>query len=181
MGAVANMIVLKAKLVERRPLDVARDNWREIMRAAYRAVGLYWIEHFLPLHFKDGAAERYRYKFRSAAYRKRKDIAYREGKPFQKYGDRVIAGSSRPLVLTGTMMRDVLETNTVRGFPTRCTVRMFGPQYMTTRFFRKNQPDKPKEITTVRPDEATVLSRVLRDAVQAGIEEYRRRRSKVTE
>lgn len=171
------MILLKARLTEKRPLDVARDAWREISRAAYRAVGLYWVANYLMGHFEAGAGEKYRYKFRSAAYRKRKDRLFAAGKPFVKRGgDPVIAGSNRPNVLTGYMMREIQRSTIVRGFPSRCTVYLIGPQYFTTRFFKKNQPDKGKEITTVLPEERKQLSKVLEQEVLNRLNAYRGQR-----
>lgn len=171
MGAA--VILLKAKLTENRPLDIVRDSWRAICKAAYRATGLYWVEKMLPKHFEPGAAERYRYKWRAKGYRLRKDRAFQSGRPIQKGGAPVIAGSDTPNVLTGYMKREVMHNVVVRGFPTRATVIMYGPAYLTTRFFKKNQPDKPAEITAVRSDERQELSRFLRDRVVEGINQVR--------
>lgn len=167
------MIVLRGKLVENRPLDVVRDAWRTITRNAYRAVGLYWVAKFLVKHFGPGAGQRYGYQFRTRAYQLRKDRKFAAGQPMSKGGAPVVAGSDTPLVLTGRMKQDVLSQNVVRGFPTRATVYLYGPQYMTTRFFKKRQPDKPKELTTVRGDEREELAKVLRQELLAGINAYR--------
>lgn len=179
------MILLRAKMFERRPLDIVRDAWRVIARAAYRAVGLYWVQNILPKHFESGAGARYRYKWRTSGYRKRKDKLFAEGRPYEKHGDPVIAGSDTPLVLTGYMKREVLRSAVVRGFPTRATVYLYGPAYMTAKLsatgrargdFSRAQPDKPAEITKVTPDEVVVLNRVLRDAFADGIKQYRGQR-----
>ncbi len=167
------MIVLRGKLVENRPLDVVRDAWRTITRNAYRAVGLYWVEKFLPRHFEPGAGQRYGYQFRTRAYQLRKDRQLAAGRPISKGGAPVVAGSDTPLVLTGYMKREVMQSNVVRGFPTRATVILYGPQYLSTRFYKKRQPDKAKELTTVRGDEREELAKVLRKELLAGINAYR--------
>jgi hypothetical protein len=170
------LIILRAKLIENRPLDVVRDAWREIMRGAYRAVGLYWVEKFLQGHFEPGAAEKYRYKFRSRAYRDRKDRLLAAGRPFAKGGAPVIGGGNQPNVLTGYMRREMTRSVVVRGFPSRATVIMYGPQYLTTRFHKKAQPDKGKEITTVTEAERKELSGVLLAEVEKRINAYRAQR-----
>jgi hypothetical protein len=160
------MIILRAKLVEKRPLDISRDAWRVITRKAHEDVGRYWVAHMLEGHFAEGAGQKYRYKFRTKEYQDRKNYNFAAHRPMQKGAAPVIAGSGRPNVLTGRMMQDVLSQNTVRGFPSRATVTLFGPDYLNTRFYKKAQPDKGKEITTVTAEEARILSRVLRDSVK---------------
>lgn len=190
------MIVLRGKLVENRPIDVVRDAWRTITRAAYRAVGLYWVEKFLPKHFEPGAASRYRYDYRSAAYLMRKHGT--------NIGSMRISGIERkdqgshlrklddetPLVLTGRMKQDVLSQSVVRGFPTRATIYLYGPSYMNVKLgagytkrknnkggtfvdYTRHQPDKAKEMTTVTPPEREELAKVLRQELLAGIAAYR--------
>jgi hypothetical protein len=127
----------------------------------------------LPKHFEPGAGMRYGYKIRQKVYRDRKDRAFSARRRMQKSGGHVVAGSDTPLVLTGYMKREVMHNVVVRGFPTRATVIMYGPQYLGTRFHKKNQPDKPKEITTVRSDEREILAKVLRQSLLDQINAYR--------
>lgn len=170
------MIVLKARLTETRPLDVARDAWRDITRESYRATGQYWVDRMLRGHFEPGAAEKYRYKFRSRGYRRRKDRAFAAGRPFQRGGEPVIAGSNQPNVLTGYMRREMTRSVVVRGFPTRATVYMYGPAYLSTRFFKKAQPDKPAEITAVTTEERRELAKVLEQEILKRLTAYRGQR-----
>jgi hypothetical protein len=173
------MIVIRVKMTEQRPIGVVRDAWRAITRRAYREVGLYWVDTYLAGHFKPGATEKYRYKIRSKAYRERKERLARLGRPFARGGRPVIAGAQQPNVLTGHMREQLMQNIIVRGFPTRATVVMLGPQYLNTRYYKKAQPDKPKEITTVTREEAKDLARVLEKEIVKGINSYRRQ--KVTE
>lgn len=168
------MIVLRGRLTERRPIGVTRDSWREITRAAYRAVGFHWHETYFAGHFKPGASEKYRYKMRSKAYRQRKERLAARGQPFRQGGRPVIAGAQQPNVLTGYMRQQMRDNVIVRGFPSRATVIMLGPSYLTTRFRFKNQPDKPREITTVTRDEEKDLARVLENELIKGINFHRR-------
>ena len=91
----------------------------------------------------------------------------------------MIAGSDTPLVLTGHMKQEMMRNVIIRGFPTRATVYLIGPTYLGMRFHKKNQPDKPKEITTVRSDEAREMAKVLHSELVQRINAYRGQ--KVTE
>jgi hypothetical protein len=162
------LVVLKAKLTQNRPFSIVRDRWREILRKAYEAVGRFWVEHFAKSHFEPGADKKYDYQFRTVAYRERKDKAFAAGRGLSKGQPPVIAGSDTPLVLTGYMRDQMLKNVVIRGFPTRCTVYLYGPAYLGMHF-KMRQPDKPKEITRVTSDQKKVLSAVLRDNIAAGI------------
>ncbi len=190
------MILLRGKMVENRPLDVVRDAWRTITRKAYQAVGLYWVHNFLPRHFEPGAASRYRYEFRSLAYLLRKHGQSTSGLRASGVQRKELFSRLRkmdddsPLVLTGYMKRQVMQTNVVRGFPTRATVYLYGPGYMTAKLgagfrnrsdgkggrfvdYSRRQPDKVKEMTTVTSDERNELAKVLTQALRDGINAYR--------
>ena len=169
------MIVLKARYTTKRPKDVSRDKWREIMRQAYRWMGLHWVATYLAGHFAIGAGAKYRYRLRTPRYNKRKDATI--GGLFRRGAhDIVIAGSNRPNVLTGYAMREIMSHTVVRGFPTRASVYLYGPSYFFMRY-RMNQPDKGKEITTVNVDEKLDLSRVLRAGVLKQLGEQHQQQS----
>jgi hypothetical protein len=161
------LVMLKAKLTQNRPFSIVRDRWREILRKAYEAVGRFWVERFAKSHFEPGADKKYDYQFRTTAYRERKDAAFAGGRGLSKGQPRVIAGSDTPLVLTGYMRDQMLKNVVIRGFPSRCTVYLYGPVYLGR--MKGMQPDKAKEATRVTGDQKKVLSAVLRDNVAAGI------------
>lgn len=190
------MILLRGKLVENRPLDVVRDAWRTITRAAYRAIGLYWVLNMLPRHFEPGAANRYGYEMRSQAYLLRKhgtnvgNLRSLGLKRSEIYTHLRRLDNDEPLQLTGYMKRAVQSQYVVRGFPTRATVILHGPAYMNAKLgagfrnrrdgkggtfvdYSRRQPDKVKELTTVRGDEREVLAKVLTQEIRAGITSYR--------
>ncbi len=187
------MLAVLSKLKQSRPYGIVRDQWREIMRRAYEAVGRYWLENFLPLHFKSGAASKYHYAFRSEAYLLRKfheshgNLNAKGIARNQHFAQLRKLDDQQPLVLTGYMRDQVLKNNTVRGFPTRATVRLFGPKYMGAKLsasyrsksnndaskFAAVQPDKIKEMTTVLVSERKILSKVLVNAIAAGIRAVR--------
>jgi hypothetical protein len=187
------MLAVLSRLKQTRPFGIVRDRWREIMRRAYEAVGRYWLEKFLPRHFQPGAASRYHYAFRSEAYLLRKFGTSHSGLnaaglPRKEHFSMLRQmDDQQPLVLTGYMRDQVMKNNTVRGFPTRATVRLFGPQYMGAKLsssyagkadsdqskYLAVQPNKIKEMTTVLQSEAKELSGVLAANVAAGIRAVR--------
>jgi hypothetical protein len=183
------MLAVLSRMTQTRPYGIVRDRWLEIMRRAYEAVGRYWLQNMLPLHFKPGAASKYHYAFRSEAYLLRKfgeshGGLHAKGVPRnQHFAQLRKMDDQQPLVLTGYMRDQVLKNNTVRGFPTRATVRLFGPGYMGAKLsasfrsksdddaskYTRVQPNKIKEMTTVLVSECKILSKVLVNAIAAGI------------
>lgn len=104
-------------------------------KEAYAEMGGLWHDKILPLHFERGAKHRYGYAPRSAKYRTRKKNA---GK-----GD-------TDLVFTGDMRKQMQQFATIRAFPTRATVNVQAPFYMTLKpntFAGSTQPDKFKELS----------------------------------
>lgn len=140
-------------LVEDKPLDVAMKAWRrDICKKANADVGEYWLKKYLLGHFRPGAAEKYKYRPRSESYLKNKKRL--SGKWFVAK----VSGQIVDNVFTGKMRAAVRKNRLTRGFPTRVTVTMFGPKYLTTRFRNVDQPNKPAEITAVTPDEENDLA-----------------------
>ena len=134
-------------------------------------MGLYWVQNFLEGHFKPEATAKYGYKFRKYWIRlasQRRELKTKGMGPFQL--------SRTPLVKTGYMKQELLSHVVVRGFPSRATVVMFGPKYTSMNFRTINQPNKPKEITTVTKAETRELIGVLKDALISGINAVRQTR-----
>lgn len=148
-----------------RPPDVSIHAWRRISRAAHAAAGALWHSEMLPRHFEPIARQRYQYQPRTKGYLRRKAAAFRKGK--------AKAGADTPLVFTGLLRESLMRLGTVRAFPTRASVRMAGPRYITMRPFNSNQPDKAAEVTRVTRQERTELAKVLKREVVQGLAEYR--------
>lgn len=152
-----------------RPPDVALRVWsREIMPKAHADQGEYWVREFLPLHFQRGNADRYGFQARSARYRVMKSKLAARG--------RAKEGGQVDLVLTGATRDAITRIVSIRGFPTRTTIAMQGPRYVTFRPFRpggSTQPDKPAEITAVTNDEQHTLAQVLGDSAVERLDAFR--------
>lgn len=113
-----------------------------VLKGVFYAIGKKWTEDMLPEHFKVSAAAKYGYAKRSEKYVTRK---YREKR------------SATPLVYTGLLKRILLNfSQRVMAFPTRATVRLVGPSYLTINF-KPGRPHLAREILAVTGQERQQL------------------------
>lgn len=187
---------LKVKIVSTRPLDIPRKVWSEILKRANAEVGEVWHKEILPEHFKQGARAKYRHRLRRLRYDKRK--VQQTGRRWSNQNPGIVAGPQpTDNMLTGYMRKELDRQRTVKAYPTRVTITMYGPQYMTmktftgdvgravkegwtygkgktfSKRFSGHQPDKRKEITTVTEAEKKRLALVLSESVAQQIAAYR--------
>jgi hypothetical protein len=189
--------VLTANLRQDRPPDVARDAWRDISRAGLQAVAEHWHVHILPDHFTEQARYRYRHQLRGIKYGRRKAHLAAAGRPFEQGGAPVIGPQPTDNVLTGYMQQQLQSSKAITAYPTRVTLKMYGPRYMTMRVFRgdvkeairrgwtygkgkkfhsgsgRDQPDKVREITTITADQMGELVGVLEQRTTELLAAYR--------
>jgi hypothetical protein len=184
------VIPLKVSIVEKRPPDVLRDAWRDMLRESHAEAVRYFHHHLLPKHFRPDARWRYHYERRSWGYLKQKRAAAAKGRPFRKGQAPVVGGGITDLVLTGFMQQMLQSAAVVRAYPTRATITMVGPRYMTMRTFQGDrtagykygkgqrirqhvgqQPDKRRELTAITHEErrevAAVMDKTLQDKLNA--------------
>jgi hypothetical protein len=188
---------LKVKLVSSRPLDIPRDVWRAILRKGHQDVGDAWHTKILPEHFTARARAKYRHRLRRLRYDKRKREIAASGRPWSRQNPNpVILAGAVDNVLTGFMMKQLQQSKTVRAFPSRVTITMYGPTYISANTFTGNakqamqegwtygkgkkfsaksgnQPDKRREITTVTQEEKRMLAGVLEQSVSEQLAAYR--------
>jgi hypothetical protein len=191
------MYLLKANLIGDKPLDVARDAWRIIAREGMKAVAEHWHQHILPKHFTPEARYRYAHQLRGRGYNARKVKKAAAGQPFQSGGQPVIGPQPVDNVLTGYLRNQLTSTKAITAYPTRVTLKMFGPRYITMRSFRgdlrramregwtygkgqtfhagmgRQQPDKIAEITKITSAEMAELIGVLEAKVAEQLAKYR--------
>ena len=147
--------------------DVSVRARRDIGRAAHQAVGEQWDREFKLRHFEPGAAQRYGYKARSAKYLARKERAHNATW-------RVKGGADQDMVYTGQTLQTVKNRQRPRAFPTRVTIDMPTPSYVSMRpdpRFR-NAPNLGEELTAVSPDEVAALTTTLIVTTEALLEQY---------
>jgi|ERR1051326_609070 hypothetical protein len=152
-------------MVEERPPEVFERAWKELTRAGFSEMGEHWHRVMLPRHFEAHARERYGYKPRTKRYAIRKNMAYAKGK--------AVAASNVDLVFTGLLRQSMQSVGTVRAFPTRATVSMTGPRYITMRPYQSDHPDLAAEVTKITEDEAQELSNLLNESVTRRLEALR--------
>lgn len=152
-------------MIEERPPDVAKRAFREMTRAGHQAQGKLWHSKHLPDHFRPGAAERYRHKPRTQKYLEQKrKLANRR---------KVRRGGKMDNVFTGHLEQMMRTAAEVRAFPTRVSITMTGPRYITMRPYKSNQPDKAKELTTVTHAQERELARIMDRVVTEELKTYR--------
>jgi hypothetical protein len=162
------MIRIRTTILETRPLDIVRKEWRRLSKESQLEMGREWQEKYLPMHFTPAAYYLYKHQQRTRKYRDKK----------RKLAERGIVemGGQVDNVFSGDMMRMMMNNLTIKPFPTRVTIKMMGPQYISMKpntFKGSNQPHKAKEITTVREVEAKHLAKVLEEAVTRRIDALR--------
>lgn len=126
---------------------------RAALKEAMHTIGSEWHRRYLPLHFEPFSATKYRYKPRSPKW-----VAAK--KRIAKARSDVKKGGAVPNVFTGLLEAAMEQRASVRAYPTRVTVTMQGPRYITMRPYKSNQPDKAREITTVIDSEKNTLSKL---------------------
>jgi len=163
---------LKFKLIEKRPVGVVRDKWREICRKAFQLVGEYWFRNMLKNHFTAQAKFTYKHKPRSSKYKTNKARLAQRGK--------VAMGGVVDNVFSGDTMRQVTGQALIRGFPTRVKVSMFGPNYLRMRFKAgSNQPNKKAELITTTDAEQNILKKIMREYIVQQIKAIRAKKTTV--
>lgn len=144
------MIRLLINVKEIKPPKMARDKFRDICRRAFSHIGQYWYKNFFPNHFTIAAKRKYGHKDRSSKYRANKEKLARRGI--------VAMGGVVDNVFTGDMARQLLSGSIIRGYPTRATVTMRGPNYMRMNFRSGSaQPNKKRELVALTKEEMRLL------------------------
>lgn len=145
-----------------RPPEVSIRHWRDAMKDAWTKLGEKWHREMLPLHFREDSKRKYRHQPRSTRYiAEKRAAAGGTGWWFrfaQRIGRTIQGGGNTDNVLTGRMRDALLQSPRLIAFPTRLTIRMIGPRYMT---FVPNpngmQPHKGAEITRLTQAEEAQL------------------------
>lgn len=154
-----------------RPDGFGKRRWDKVKTAAHADAAEYWHKTCLPRHFRPGNRARYNLRPRSQKYQRRKEWLATQSRVMQGRGA-VQQGGKVDLVFTGAMARQLIQANTIRAYPTRATLAMFGPRYVTMRVHTSNQPDKAAEITQVRQDEAEQIAKKMDKRVEKEVSRH---------
>lgn len=156
--------MFKVSLTIEQPPDIGKRKWQQCTKAGHLSQALHWQKTFLPLHFTPEAKIRYKHQQRKSKYQQRKERAGRTGRPWTVNGRKVRVKRQGLVdnVLSGDLEAMVKRPGTIQAFPSRATLKMTGPRYVTMRPFKSGQPNKGKEIVTRTKDEESALTEVLR-------------------
>ena len=155
------MILLDVK-AEIRPWllneGIARKTIEDWLRNAHQEVGDYWHRKMLGRHWASGASAKYFYAQRSAKYLKAKIKAAKSGA--------ALAGGRVPLLFSGVLRSSLKAWVQIKAFPSRVTVRMIGPKYVSMTPKKVGHPNMGKEITTVTEDERLELTKLFVESMK---------------
>jgi hypothetical protein len=152
------VIPIRIQFQETRPPETTVRAWREIRRTAIAEAAHHWHREMLPGHFAPNARARYRYQSRTGRYMQRKRQLAQRGI--------VREGGSSDLVFSGLLRDTVTRFATIRHFPTRATLQMTGPRYITMRPRASGRPHLAAEVTTVLKGESDQLARIVEKSLQ---------------
>lgn len=144
---------------------ISKRGLNNAMRKGHDQAGKFWHRTLLPLHFTKRAKFKYGHRPRQRAYVKRKEALARKGLPFRRGGQPIQGDGRIDNVLTGFMRDALTGIGIVRAFPTRTSINMTGPRYITMRPYKSNQPDKAREILRVTDQEEQRIAGVFDTAM----------------
>lgn len=121
------MISLAVQIRESKPDHVTIRRWREIWRGIWQQIGDKWKDENLKDHFTEQAAQKYGYQPRTLRYRANKVKRFIKGKGFPE----ARALGPIDLVYSGRMYRTVTKGAVVQTYPSRATIKMPGPEYIS--------------------------------------------------
>lgn len=145
---------------------------RQIQTATYRAIADRWQTKWLPRHFTRRAREIYGYRKRSKKWQARKE---REA----KHGGNVKKGGRVDLVYRGLAERLFSKKHAIRAFPTRASVNMHGPRYVTMLPKKGNSNAIGPEILQVVSEEMQDMDRTGQVTLEALMKKAPRRKRKI--
>lgn len=171
---------------------VSVREYKKAMVEVHDAMGKKWHADMLPRHFHRGARQQYGHKPRSKGYieKKRRMAARRQQiRGVDGQGGYVQRGGEVDNVFSGNLEKMLKRVSTIRAFPSRVTVNMTGPRYVTMRAFQGNrseavakgwkygkgkaisltagqQPDKIKELTATTEQERRELAEIADKTLQ---------------
>lgn len=172
------MIVMRVEITEDQATQYSRATLRQIMRDTYYQIGLRWQKRFVPLHFKRGNKSRYNLPKRTKRYLDQKRRYGQRGRDPQ--GRRVEKGGLVNLVYTGLAERLFTKRHAVKAYPTRATINMHGPRYVTMRPYKSQRHNLGEQVLRVIPEEYDDLDqfagKVLEQNLKRAPTRQRRRR-----
>lgn len=168
-----SLVSIKGVVITAGPEQHMRGMGPAVRRALAGAVR-YWHQRFYPLHFREGADERYGYKPRSPGKKlksKRSGVTL-YGISYEQRKWR-LKGHGDPLTWSGLLRRMSGLPIAVRGTRFRATGTMQVPWYVKMTPARRNAPALGRELIRTTQGEAEQMRRVVREDILASLESRR--------
>ena len=140
------------------------------LKYTHLTVARYWQNHYKMLHFRRSAKSRYKYFRRTPKYLAHKKKAAMQGT--------VLDGGGTDLVYSGTTKLMVMLRHPIKAYPTRATLTMQVPKYIT---YRKGRATArlAHEIEVHTPKEMERLSEVGVKVLKVKLTQTRRSRRRI--
>ena len=146
--------------------EVSGRALRRMRREAMKRTGAYWQQKMLPKHFQVGAKATYGMQTRGRKYQARK----------RKHAKK---GGRAPLVFSGNMEALLKRKQIVKAFPTKATISIPGPSYMSMRP-KGSRPNLGAEATAVNKRDEDLLTKIHDTELQKLLDNHKpKRRRKV--
>ncbi len=154
-------------------LQFSRRVRNDIYRGTYYAIGQRWQTKWLPRHFTRRARHIYKYRQRTTKWMQRKK---REAKRSSK----IKKGGRVDLVYTGLAEQLFERRHAVRAFPTRVSINMHGPRYITMRPKKGGSRHAlAPEVLKIVDDELRDLDGIAQQTMEALIKKAPRKRKRI--
>ena len=161
---------MRWKVTYRGPLGEKIKRMREFAREALDGAARLWSKEYRKRHFERSARRRYDYDPRSLLYQRQKNKRYARG--LADYRSAVGNASARPtpamrrfgvmdLVWSGELWERFVGAAMYRRQAKAVKTYLNVPKHALYHTGQMGQPDIPKELTTVAPDEEVTLLRIV--------------------
>lgn len=145
--------------------DLSGRAIRRVSKESYGDVGEVLHTTILPRHWQVDAAQKYRHQPRTPGTIRRKQRLAERTAWFK-----TVDGQPIDNLHTGKMRSQMLAVGVVRAFPSRVSLRLQAPRYMTMRPYKSGQPDKFAEIQRATPDDVQLMEVTWRDGAEKRIQ-----------
>lgn len=137
-----------------------KRDFPKVMKASLADLVRFWHKKHLKSHFRKGAAQKYKYRKRSAEYLQTKRRKY---------------GHTQPLVATGLTRKQVGRFIFPKGTSKSVRGTMHAPWYVRMVPKTRKAPAMGKEITATAPDEYAGMAKRLETTVVEGLRNIKTR------
>ena len=165
-------ITVGIKWKDRRPIHLATRQWNRIGKRIHEKVGELWRDKLLPKHFQPDAYRRYKHQPRTPRY----IVAKIRRATSMKASSWLRVLGPIDLVYSGQFFFQATRRKALKVYPSRVTVQVGGPYYVTGangRGFRPNrrngskQPDKIKELKSDTLDDLAEIVELFESELDA--------------